>query len=121
MATKLTSRATLDAGSLGRFPLKEGVELQFGNLKREAVMGDDGVLGYSEKYESAPSVKGTIIHAKNTDEDKIKHFVGEHITVETNSGKSYTLKNAWIGDPLTLSVKDGQIEVLFYGEELISH
>ena len=44
MATKLTSRATLDAGSLGRLPIKAGVELQFGNRKREAGKGGEGAL-----------------------------------------------------------------------------
>jgi len=120
MSTKLTSRGFLDAGSLGRLPTKEGATINMGNMKREAVMGDEGVLGYSEAYDSAPSIKVTISHAKDTDEDKIKNFAGENLTYNTNSGKSYTLKDAWTADPLELSVKDGQLEVLFLGTELIS-
>jgi len=120
MATKITSRAVINAGSLGRLPIKEGAEIGFGNLKREAVMGDDGPLGYSESYEEAPSIKCTIIHAKDTDEEAIKAFVDETITIETNSGKAYTLKEAWTVDPITLSTKDGQLEVLFNGIEMIT-
>ncbi|MGL4225952.1 MAG: phage tail tube protein [Vibrio sp.] len=119
MGTKITSRAVLNAGSLGRLPIKEGAEIGFGNLKREAVMGDDGVLGHSESYEEAPSIKCTIIHAQTTDEDAIKAFVDESITLETNSGKIYTLTDAWVADPLSLNIKDGQLEVLFNGYELI--
>lgn len=119
MGTKITSRAVLNAGSLGRLPIKEGAEIGFGNLKREPVLGDDGVLGFSESYEEAPFIKCTIVHAKNTDEEAIKAFTDETVTLETNSGKTYTLTDAWAGDPLTLAIKDGQLEVMFYGYELI--
>ncbi len=119
MGTLITSRAVINAGSLGRLPIKEGAEIGFGNPKREAVMGDDGVLGHSESYEDAPYIKCTIVHAQSTDEDVIKDFVDESITLETNSGKVYTLRDAWTVEPLSLTVKDGQLEVLFNGYELI--
>ena len=45
----ITSRGFLDAGNLGRMPTKEGGTVSFGNLKRDAVMGDEGVLGYTEE------------------------------------------------------------------------
>ncbi|WED23521.1 phage tail tube protein [Vibrio sp. JC009] len=120
MSTKITSRGFLDAGSLGRLPTKEGATINFGNAKREAVMGDEGVLGHGEVFEAAPSIKVTIAHAKSTDEDALRDFSGENLTYQTNSGKTYTLMNAWTADPIELTVKDGQIEVLFNGTELIS-
>lgn len=120
MSTTITSRGFLDAGSLGRLPTKEGATINHGNLKREAVLGDEGVLGHTEEYESAPSIKVTIIHAKSTDEDKLKAFTGETLTYQTNSGKTYTLKDAWVVNALEISVKDGQLEVLFNGTELIN-
>ena len=121
MSTKITSRSFLDAGSLGRLPTKEGATIGFGNMKREAVMGDEGVLGHSEVYEGAPFIKVTIIHANNTDEEAIKAFVNENLTLQTNNGKTYTLMDAWTVDPLELTVKDGQLEVLFNGTALIPH
>ncbi|WP_299141309.1 phage tail tube protein [uncultured Vibrio sp.] len=119
MATKITSRGVLSAGSLGRLPIKEGTEVGFGNLKREPVMGDEGVLGYTEMYSDAPSIKVTIVHAKDTDEDALKNFIDEDVIFETNTGKTYTLRDAWVVDPLSLNVKDGQLEILFNGLELI--
>ncbi|MGF1840942.1 hypothetical protein BCT26_07445 [Vibrio lentus] len=119
MATKITSRAVLNAGSLGRLPIQEGAEIGFGNLKRETRMGDDGPLGFSEEYTEAPSIKCTIIHAQDTDEKAIADFVGEDITLETNTNRAYTLKGAWTADPLSVSVKDGKLEVVFNGDELI--
>ncbi len=119
MGTKITSRAVLNAGSLGRLPIKEGAEIGFGYLKREPVMGDDGVLGHSEEYTDAPFIKCTIAHANSTDEEAIAAFVDESITLETNSGKVYTLTDAWAGEMGTLNTKEGQLEVTFYGQELI--
>ncbi|MUH96344.1 hypothetical protein GNP63_07235 [Aliivibrio fischeri] len=119
MSTTITSRGFLDAGSLGRLPTKEGATINFGGVKREAVMGDSGVLGFSEEFEGAPFIKATIAHAKTTDETNIKNFTGENITLNTNSGKSYTLMNAWVSESLELNIKDGQLEVLFLGTELI--
>ena len=119
MSTTITSRGFLDAGSLGRLPTKEGATVNFGGVKREAVMGDDGVLGFSEVFEAAPSIKATIVHAKTTDETAIRNFTGENITLNTNSGKSYTLMGAWTSEALELTIKDGQLEVMFLGTELI--
>lgn len=119
MSTKITSRGYLDAGSLGRLPTKEGGTLHFGGIKRTPVLGDSGVLGFTENYESAPSIKVTIAHANSTDEKKIQDFVGENLTLNLNSGKKYTLMNAWTSEPLELSIKDGQLDVLFVGTELI--
>lgn len=119
MSTVITSRGYLDAGSLGRLPTKEGATINFGNLKREAVIGDEGVLGHSEAFDGAPFIKVTIAHAKTTDEDAIKNFAGENLTYQTNSGKSYTLVDAWSSEVMELSVKDGQLEVTFLSTELI--
>lgn len=118
MSTKITSRGYIDAGSLGRLPTKEGGTISFGNIKREAVMGDDGVLGFSEVFDTAPFIKVTIVHAQTTDEDALQNVLNETITYTTNTGKSYTLINAWTGDPMELAVKDGQLEVTFYGTKL---
>ncbi|KPU82605.1 hypothetical protein JI57_03855 [Psychromonas sp. PRT-SC03] len=117
--SKITSLGFLDAGSLGRLPTKEGATVNFGGVKRDAVMGDAGVLGHSEIYDSAPSIKVTIIHANSTDEAAIRNFTGENLTLNTNSGKSYTLMNAWVSEPLELSIKDGQLDIMFLGTELI--
>lgn len=119
MSTKISSRGFLDAGSLGRLPTKEGATINFGNLKREPVMGDSGVLGYGEEFDTAPSIKVTIVHVASTDEKKIADFVGENLTYTLNTGKTYTLMDAWTSETLELTVKDGQMEVLFVGTELI--
>ena len=49
----------------------------------------------------------------------LANFVDEEVTVELNNGKTYTLRAAWAGEVSPLNVKDGQLEVTFYGIEMI--
>lgn len=118
MSTKITSRGYIDADTLGRLPTKEGATIGFGNIKREPVYGDEGVLGYSEQHDAAPFIKVTLVHVNETDEDALMNVINATITYTTNTGRSYTLSNAWTSDPLELAVKDGQLEVTFYGTKL---
>ncbi|WP_373020737.1 phage tail tube protein [Thiomicrorhabdus sp.] len=115
----VTSRGYLDAEGLGRLPTKEGGKVNFGNLEKKPVLGDEGVLGYTEEYTEAPSIKVTLIDTNELDKENLRNFVDKTIVYATNSGEQYTLKDAWVGNPQELNVKDGQIEVEFYGTKMI--
>lgn len=115
----VTSRGFLDAGNAGRLPTKEGGTINFGNLKREAVMGDEGVLGHTEEFDSAPFIKVTLVDTNALDKEKLKNFTSQTILYTTNSGQQFTLTDAWVGNPLELNVKEGKLDVEFYGTELI--
>lgn len=115
----ITSRGQINAGSLGLLPVKEGADIGFGSLKREAVMGDSGVLGHTESFEEAPYIKVVISDSTETDKKALQDFVGETVVFNTNNGQTFTLKDAWVVDPLKLTVKDGQIELTFQGMEML--
>ena len=115
----ITSRCFIDAGSLGRLPGKEGATIAFGNLQKDAVMGDEGVLGHTEKFEAPPSIKVTLVDTVENDKAKLIKFAGENVLLTTNSGQSYTLTDAWVGNSLELNVQEGSLDVEFYGSELI--
>ncbi|MEL7290415.1 MAG: phage tail tube protein [Pseudomonadota bacterium] len=119
MGTRITSRGLLDAGSLGRLPTKSGATLKMGNPTREPQMGDEGVIGYTEEYDNAPGLTVTIAHVESTDEANLKDFAGENLTYHLNSGKVYTLVNAWVINSLELAVNDGELEVQFGCDEVI--
>jgi len=116
----ITSRGFLDAGNAGRLPTKEGGTVNFGNMKREAVMGDEGVLGHTETFDSAPFIKVTLADSTALDKEKLKNFSAQTLLYSTNNGQQFTLTDAWVGNTLELNVKDGTLEVEFYGTELIS-
>jgi len=115
----ITSRAFIDAGNLGRLPVKEGATVNFGNLKKEAVMGDEGVLGHTEVFEGAPFIKCTLADSTETDKTALIKFVSQNVLLTTNNGQSFTLVDAWVSNPLELNVKEGSLEVEFFGTELI--
>lgn len=116
----VTSGSTLDAGSLGRLPTKEGAKLGFGGNKREAVIGDNGVLGYTEMQTAAPYIKCTLVDTTENDKAALLDFVDQTVVLITNNGQKYSLENAWLGngDTLELSTKDGTMEVEFFGAKL---
>ena len=115
----ITSRGFVDAGSAGRLPTKEGGTIKFGNLKKEAVMGDEGVLGHTEEFSEAPSITVTCADSTALDKEKIKKIVNETIVLSTNNGQQFVLTNAWCSNELELNVKDGTMEIVFVGSELI--
>ena len=115
----VTSRAFVDAGSLGRLPVKEGATINFGNLKKEAVVGDEGVLGYTEVFDGAPFIKVTLVDTVQNDKTKLMRFVSENVLLTTNNGQQFSLSDAWVGNVLELNVKDGTLDVEFFGTELI--
>ena len=115
----ITSRATINAGSLGILSAKPGTTFHMGNAKKDPVMGDNGVLGHTEKFESAPNIKCTLVDMVTTDKTALKNFVDEAVLLETNNGQKFTLTDAWVGNELELNTEDGTLPVEFYGTELI--
>ena len=115
----ITSRGTITVDGLGRLPVLEGTEVQFGNLKREAVLGDDGFLGHSEKYETPAGIKCTLADTTELDKDTLRDLVGVNVLLQTNNGQAFLLKDAFVANPLALQVQDGKLEVEFQGSELI--
>jgi len=114
----VTSRGVIDAGSLGRVPTEKGGEIQFGGMKREPVMGSEGVVGHSEDP-VAPYIKVTILNVSAVDKVKLAQMVNETITYSLNSGEVYTLTEGFVADPTNLQVDGGKIEAQFFGSELI--
>jgi hypothetical protein len=116
----ITSSSTVDAGSLGRLPTKDGAKVGFGGKKREPVMGDDGVLGYTEHQTSAPYIKCTLVDSTQNDKAGLLAFAGQTVVLTTNNGQKYSLSNAWVGngDTLELNTKEGTMEVEFFGDKL---
>jgi hypothetical protein len=77
-----------------RLASKEGAKLGFGNLERTADMGDAGVLGYTEKP-TVPFVECTIAHNADTSLQEFADMVDVTVSFDTDSGRSYVLRNAW--------------------------
>jgi hypothetical protein len=93
-----------------RLASKPGAKLQFGGIKREAVIGDGGVLGYTESIE-APGIQCTIAHNSNTSLTQLNSIVGGTGSFDTDSGKSFVLQGLFCLGALELTT--GEIALNF--------
>lgn len=104
-----TGRAFISAGGK-RLASKEGAKLGFGNLERAGETGDVGVLGFTEKP-SIPFVECTIKHNANTSLRELADMKDVTISFDTDTGKSFVLRNAW--NAKALEMDKGDISLRF--------
>lgn len=98
-----------------RIRSKEGAKLEAGGLEREAAMSDAGVDGHTSKY-IAPRVTCKINHTANTRLKDIHAFNGT-LTFETDTGRVFTLIEAFSQKPPTL--EKGEVDLEFGAVECL--
>jgi hypothetical protein len=98
-----------------RLRSKEGASLETGGVEREAAISDAGVDGYMEKI-TAPKVDCKINHTDVTSMAEIQAFTGT-LTFETDTGRIYTLREAWNAKPPKL--EKGEITLEFQAVECL--
>ncbi|MFM9902136.1 MAG: phage tail tube protein [Polaromonas sp.] len=99
-----------------RLRSKEGAELETGGIKREAVVSDSGVDGYVETI-VAPKVTAKVSLTNDVRLEDIQAFKDGTLTFETDTGRVFTLTNAFNEDPPKL-VK-GEVSLVFGAEECL--
>lgn len=110
----ITSLAFIDCASMGRIPTKDGATVNLGGMTREAVVGDNGVAGYTETP-AVPSIKATLIDTTALDKETLNNMVDETVVLSTNNGQQFVLTGAFVANPVELNAKDGTIEVEWHG------
>jgi len=93
-----------------RLTSKSGATIKFGNVKREMVPADNGVVGYKEATE-APGVECTLIHTADTSLTEIQAIVAASGSFDTDSGKSFVLSGMCCLDALAMA--DGEVKATF--------
>ncbi|KAK3606830.1 hypothetical protein CHS0354_018424 [Potamilus streckersoni] len=91
---KITGKCFVDVPGIGRLVTKTGtVEFTSGSVKREAVIGDSGVVGYKET-DVAVELKFTVFHGADT---TLRNFdiVDKSITLETDTGKKVSVQRVF--------------------------
>lgn len=107
--SKKTGRAFISAAGQ-RLASLPGAELDIGAYERKAVLGDAGVLGYTETP-TVPSVDCTIQHDADTLLQEFGDMVDVNVSFDTDSGKSYVLRNAWRAG--TVKMSKGEVKLRF--------
>lgn len=99
-----------------RIRSKEGAGLDTGGIEREAAISDAGVDGFMEKV-TAPTVDCKIHHTADTSLTDLQAFKDGTLTFETDTGRVYTLQNAWCAKPPKL--EKGEVTLQFQATECI--
>lgn len=93
---------------------KEGAKLtNFGGVERTPVMGNE-VYGYVEKV-VAPSIECTIVDTADLSLAEIHGITDATATFETDTGKTYVVRNAWCESALDLTGGEGEVSAKFTG------
>jgi hypothetical protein len=109
---QLTGRATVTAAGK-RLPTKEKTaKINIGGVTRKGEMGDGGVLGYTETGE-VPFVECVIAHSANVSLAEINAITDATVSFDTDTKKSYVLRNAWCAKANELD--KGDVQVRFEG------
>lgn len=111
---QITGRVFMTLGSQ-RIRSKEGASLDFGGTSKESVSSDSGVDGYSSKT-VAPKVSFKVSHTAETKVKDLQDFVGK-LLFETDTGRVYTLPEAWCTESPKL--EKGEVSLEFSGTECL--
>lgn len=84
-----------------------------GKVERETKMGPDGPLGFIEKP-VAPGVEANVQAGPGMSQEDLGAIEDATVTVETDTGKTYTLVNAWCTSAGELP-SGGEFKVKFEG------
>lgn len=112
--TQVTGRVFISLAGQ-RIRSKEGASLDIGGTERKEVISDAGVDGFTENT-AAPKVDCKISHTANTKLKDLQAFTGT-LTFETDSGRVYTLVDAWCAKPPKL--EKGEVSLEFGAVECL--
>lgn len=99
-----------------RIRSKEKAKLDMGGVERTAETSDAGVDGYSEKT-AVPRIECKINHTADVSLQGFIDFKDGTVTFETDTGKVFTLSNAWCAKPP--SITGGEVDLVFEGTECL--
>lgn len=99
-----------------RIRSKEGASLDYGGIKRDAVMSDAGVDGFNEAFQ-APKVECAVNHTPDVSLAEFAAFKDGTVLFETDTGSVYTVTGAFLTDPPKMS--KGEVTLSFSGVECL--
>ena len=107
-------KATVTADGL-KLDTEKGAKIDLGGAERKERVGSNSV-GYSEALK-AGMVECEIAIDKTTPVEKIQGIVGATILFQTDIGKNWMVKNAFLADTLAITEGEGgKVKVKFVGD-----
>jgi len=88
----------------------DGATLNPGGQSREAVKGGGKIHGYKES-DMEPTVECKIAHTKDVSLKKLGAITDATVIFETDTGKRFVLRNAWVSEPPALDATAGSVDL----------
>ena len=85
-----------------------------GAVKREAIVGADGVHGYKEMPQ-VPRIEGEITDASDLSLAELTGIEQATITLELANGKTFVLRDAWYAADGDVGTEEGNVQIRFEG------
>ena len=96
------------------YRMKGSFTYNSGRPKREAIVGSDGVHGFSEKPQ-VPFVEGAITDGRSMVLDDLVLFKDGTVTLHMRNGKVFELRDCWHAGEGTVDTEESEIAVRFEG------
>lgn len=112
---KVAKKLYFDIPSVGRVNSLPGATFDLGGQKRDAVIADTGVVGYTEEP-VAPSCDFKVVNTSDVDINVLRQLVDVNISVQDDNGKSWVIKSAWMAEPPQLN--GGEISCKMQGVQV---
>lgn len=90
----------------------DGATLNPGGVNREAMKGGGKVHGYKEE-DMEPTVECSVAHTKDLSLKELGAITDATVMFETDTGKQFILRNAWVSEPPGLDANSGGVSLRF--------
>jgi hypothetical protein len=97
-----------------QFSIAGKFKYQVNRVKRETLVGQDGVHGYKE-MPVEPYISGDVRDMPGSRVRRLEDIVDATITLELANGKTVVLRNAWWADASEVDTEEGTYPVKFCG------
>lgn len=100
--SRVAKKLFFDLKGLGRINSLPGATFNPGGSKRDALVADNGVVGYTEEP-VAPSCEFKIPNTANVDLNQLRNLTDVNVTIVDDNGRSWVISGAWMSEPPALS------------------
>lgn len=114
--SKVAKKLFFDIPGLGRVHALPGSTFDPGGQKRDAVISDAGVAGFTEEP-MAPSVQFKLPNSADMSLDTLRNLTDVNVSVQDDNGKSWMMRGAWTAEPPKVS--GGEIDMQMIGLEAV--
>jgi len=111
VSKKITGSATINLDG-DELKTEDGATLNPGGANRTAKTGGRKVHGFQEEMVE-PSLECTVMHTKDTSLRELSDITGATVFFETDTGREYVLRDAWVSEPAVLNAKEGTVPLKF--------